>query len=260
MPPIQEAHVVATACHRYQPDFYLIDVETEVEGNYGGARMFLNALRPATAGLPLGLNSFWHVKLHPTFPWVDFLKSVDFVCPQVYGHGADPVGKLITSQQLYAQIPNAPEVPMPVVAGDMHIFRGMRPSPEQVTRFLSAADADPFIQGVVMWAADDTQTTPDLWQAFSLYQWQHGGRPIPPQPMGWAKVKTASGLWIRSSPLGAKLAALAKAELAPIWSVTDTKWGAITQEPRPMDLSGRSALGGDHAGSHRVAGSALDHG
>jgi hypothetical protein len=227
--PLQEAHVIADACHRYTPDFYLIDVEIEVEGNFGGSRMFLNELRPATAGLPLGLNSFWNVRLHPKFPWIDYLNNVDFVCPQVYGHGADPVGKLILSQQLYAEIPNAPEVPMSMVAGDMHTFKGMRPTPEQVTQFLSAADADPFIQGVIMWAADDTQTPPDLWQTFSQYQWNKDGRTIPEQPLGWGKVRTGGGLWVRSSPRGAKVGAMAKGELAPIWSVSDTKWGAITK-------------------------------
>lgn len=226
--PVQEAHVIAAACSRYTPDFYLIDVETEVEGNFGGSRMFLNELRPATAGLPLGLNSFWNVRLHPKFPWLDFLHKVDFVCPQVYGHGEDPVGKLIVSQQTYSEIPNAPDVPMSVVAGDMHVFKGMRPAPEQVTEFLSAADADPFIHGVIMWAADDTQTPPDLWQTFSRYQWNKGGRTIPPQPLGWGKIKASGGLWVRSSPLGAKVGALARSELTPIWSVTETKWGAIT--------------------------------
>jgi hypothetical protein len=226
--PLQEAHVIADACHRYTPDFYLIDVEIEVEGNFGGSRMFLNELRPATAGLPLGLNSFWNVRLHPKFPWIDYLNNVDFVCPQVYGHGSDPVGKLILSQQSYAEIPNAPEVPMSMVAGDMHTFRGMRPTPEQVTQFLSAADADPFIQGVIMWAADDTQTPPDLWQTFSQYQWNKDGRTIPEQPLGWGKVRTGGGLWVRSSPRGAKVA-MAKGELAPIWSVSDTKWSAITK-------------------------------
>jgi len=227
--PLQEAHVIAEACNRYTPDFYLIDVEIEVEGNFGGSRMFLNELRPATAGLPLGLNSFWNVRLHPQFPWMDFLNNVDFVCPQVYGHGVDPVGKLILSQQSYAEIPNAPDVPMTMVAGDMHTFKGMRPTPEQVTQFLGAADADPFIQGVIMWAADDTQTPPDLWQTFSNYQWNSGGRTIPAQPLAWGKVKTGGGLWVRSSPRGAKVGALAKGELAPIWSVSDTKWGAITK-------------------------------
>ena len=55
----------------------------------------------------------------------------------------------------------------------------MRPSPEQLVSFLAAADGDPFIKGVIMWAADDTQTTPDLWQTFSNYQWKNGGRAVP---------------------------------------------------------------------------------
>jgi len=82
---------------------------------------------------------------------------------------------------------------------------------------------------VLMWAADDTQTTPELWQAFSLYQWKQGGPSIPAQPIGWAKIKAPRGIWVRSSPHGAKVGALAKAELTPIWSVTNTQWGAITK-------------------------------
>lgn len=240
--PLQEAHVIADACRRYAPDFYLIDVETEVEGNFGGSRMFLNELKPATAGLPLGLNSFWNVRLHPTFPWLDFMEKVDFVCPQVYGHGSDPVVKLIESQQTYGEVPDAPEVPMPVVAGDMHTFKGMRPTPEQLSQFLSAADTDPFINGVIMWAADDTQTTPDLWQTFSNYQWKNGGRTIPPQPLGWAKIKSGGGMWVRTSPNGAKVSALAKSELAPLWAVTDTKWGAVTQDANQWIYLGSPAL------------------
>jgi hypothetical protein len=227
--PFQEAYAVAEACHQYSPDFYLIDVEAEVEGNHGGARMFMNELRPAVAGLPLGLCSFWSVRLHPDFPWADFMSKVDFVCPQVYWRGVDPVGKLIASQQGYAQAPNAPEVPMPVVAGDLFLSEGVKPTPEQVLQFLNAADSDPFIQGVLMWAADDTQTAPDLWQAFSAYQWKQGGRIIPPQPLGWAKIKAPAGMWVRSVPNGDKVASLNRSELVPIWAVSDTKWGAVSQ-------------------------------
>jgi len=227
--PIQEAHVVADACHRYMPDFYLIDVEAEVEGNYGGAGMFMSELRPATAGLPLGLNTFCNVELHPDFPWRPFMNAVDFVCPQVYWRGVDPVGKLISSQQGYTAVPYSPHVPMPAVAGDLFVDEGVRPTPEQVTEFLKAADEDPFIGGVLMWAADDTETTPELWQAFSQYQWKSPAPSARSQPLGWAKIKAPRGLWVLSSPYGAKLSALGQAELAPIWSMTDTKWGAITR-------------------------------
>lgn len=226
--PIKEAQVAAEACHLYEPDFYLIDAEAEVEGNTGGAKMFLNELRPAVAGLPLGLNTFWNARQHPDFPWSAFLDSVDFVCPQVYWRGVDPVGKLSESQATYLELPQGRDLPMPIVAGDLLVSRGVKPTPEQVTAFLTAADSDPFIEGVLMWAADDTQTTPELWQAYSRYQWRGGGVTIPPQPLGWAKVKAPLNLWVRTSPSGAKVDALAKGELVPIWQLTETRWAAIT--------------------------------
>lgn len=226
--PLKEAQTVAEACHVYQPDFYLIDVEVEAEGNTGGAKMFMNELRPALPGLPLGLNTFWNARQHPDFPWAVFLDAVDFVCPQVYWRGVDPVGKLSESQQSYENLPNAPDRPMPMVAGDLLVSRGVKPTPEQVVQFLTAADADPFIHGVLMWAADDTQTTPELWQAFSRYQWKGGGMSIPAQPLGWAKVKAPLGLWVRSSPFGSKVGSFGKAELVPIWNLTETHWAAVT--------------------------------
>jgi hypothetical protein len=148
----------------------------------------------------------------------------------VYWRGVDPVGKLMQSQQDYANFTNDKHPPMPLVAGDMFINLGVEPTPDQVNQFLSAADSDPFIQGVFMWAADGTATTPDLWQAFSRYKWKKGGLPIPTQPIGWAKIKTNDGLNIRSAPLGAKLGVLVKGELAPIWAVSDTKWAAINNK------------------------------
>ena len=228
--PKREAQTVATACRTYKPEFYLIDAEKEVENNYTGAKVFMNELRPSLADMTLGLNTFWSIKDHPLYPWAIFFNAVDFVCPQVYWRGVNPVGKLMQSQQDYANFPNDKHPPMPLVAGDMFITLGVEPTPDQVNQFLSAADSDPFIQGVFMWAADGTATTPELWQAFSKYKWNKGGLPIPTQPIGWAKIKTNDGLYIRSAPMGAKLGALAKGELAPIWAVSDTKWAAINNK------------------------------
>ncbi len=224
--PQQEAHVVTSACQRYNPDMYLIDVEKEVENNYSGAELFMNELRPALAGLPLGLNTFWDPFQHPLFPWNTFLKNVDFVCPQVYWRGGDPVQKLRLSQQHYASIPNAPRVQMPIVAGEMFVEFGDATTPEEVTTFLTTVDGDPTLHGVFMWTADDSQTTPELWQTFSLYKWKNGS--VPNQPIGWAQVKTPLGLYIRSNPSGSKIGALSKDTLVPIWFVTDDQWGAIT--------------------------------
>jgi hypothetical protein len=228
--PKREAQAAATACTTYKPAFYLIDVEKEVENNYTGAKVFMDELRPAIPDMSLGLNTFWSTKDHQEFPWAIFFNSVDFVCPQVYWRGVDPVGKLMQSQQGYANFPDTKHPPMPIVAGDMFINMGVEPTPDQVTQFLSAADSDPFIQGVFMWAADGSATTPELWQAFSRYKWNKGGLPIPTQPIGWVKIKTNDGMNIRAAPLGTKLGVLIKGELAPIWSVSDTKWAAINNK------------------------------
>ena len=200
--PREEAQTVVSACRLYEPDFYLVDVEAEVESNHGGARMFVNELRPQLSDMTLGLNTFWNVRAHPDFPWVVFLEALDFVCPQVYWRGIDPVGKLAQSQQSYANLPLPHQSPMPLAAGEMYTHMGVKPSPEQVTQFMAAADTDPQIKGVFMWAADDTQTTPDLWQAFSKYQWREGGTTLPEQPMGWGQVKAKGGLYIRTIAAG----------------------------------------------------------
>ncbi len=229
--PQQEARGVVNSCQRYNPEFYLIDVEREVEGNDNGAKMFMNALRPALPDLPLGLHTFWSVSAHPTFPWRAFLDAVDFVCPQVYWRGVDPIGKLKRSQQEYSALNNGQrQVPMPVVAGDMYLHLGVKSTPGQVVQFMDAVNEDPSLQGVLMWAADDTQTTTELWRTFSAYPWKDGGQPIPTQPSGWAKVKALRGLYIRSGPWGSKLGALVKGDLAPIWDVADSEWAAITTD------------------------------
>jgi hypothetical protein len=228
--PKREAQTVTNACRTYKPNLYLIDVEKDVENNFTGAQIFMTELRPALSDLTLGLNTFWSVKDHPLFPWATFLNSVDFVCPQIYWRGADPVGKLIQAQQGYANIPNARNLPMPVVAGDLFINLGVKSPPDQVIHFLTAADTDPFIQGVFMWAADDPVTSPDLWQVFSKYKWNKGGLSIPTQPIGWAKVKANEGMNIRSAPLGSKVSGLGKNELAPVWVISDTQWAAINEK------------------------------
>lgn len=230
--PVQEAQTIIRACNLFQLDMYLIDVEKEVEGNDRGAGQFMSVLRPGLPKVALGLNTFWSVLLHPTFPWSTFFKSVDFVCPQVYWRGDQPVEKLKTSQQEYAARISSVgvNVPMPIVAGDMFNEANIKPTPDQVLQFLGAVEADPSLHGVFMWAADERETTPALWKAFSAYQWHSGPnpKPIPQQPLGWAKIIPGGGMWIRSTPLGSKVGALGKGRMVPIWDVTDSKWGAIT--------------------------------
>ena len=71
-----------------------------------------------------------------------------------------------------------------------------------------------------------------------MEEWR--SRRPPDQPLGWAKVKAGGGTWIGASPAGAKVGALAKAELAPIWHATETKWGAVTQDANKWIFIGNS--------------------
>lgn len=230
--PKVEAQAVINACARYRPVFYLIDVEKEVEGNSFGAEQFMSALKSGLMpGVPLGLNTFWSVSLHPTFPWDMFLRRVDFTCPQVYWRGNHPVEKLITSQNEYEQ-KNAmlgAHAPMTLVAGDMFSEYDIKPTVPQLLEFLAHADNDPTLQGILMWAADETETTPELWRAFSTYQWSGpGAKSIPPQPLGWAKTIPGGGLYVRAAPQGSKIGVLAKGQMVSLWDATPTKWAAIT--------------------------------
>ena len=230
--PKVEAQAVINACARYRPDFYLIDVEKEAEGNYTNADIFLSALRAGlTPRVPLGLNTFWSVSLHPTFPWDICLRLVDFTCPQVYWRGNHPVEKLITSQNEYEQKSAmiGAQARMICVAGDMFSEFDIKPTVPQLLEFLAHADNDPTLQGILMWAADETETTPELWRAFSTYQWSGPrAKPVLPQPFGWAKIIPGGGLYVRAAPSGSKIGALAKGQMVPLWDATETKWATIT--------------------------------
>jgi hypothetical protein len=240
--PTREAQCIVNACRKYEIDMYLIDVEHEVEGNYTGARLFMEALRYGLPNVALGLNTFWSVSQHPSFPWAAFLEYVDFVCPQVYWRGQQPIEKLFQSKKGYASLSHVAdrEVLMPLAAGDMFTERGIKPTAAQVIQFLETIEGDPSMHGVLMWAADDNETTSDLWKAFSSYHWKKGGNPIPAQPTGWAQVKY--GMHVRSAPQGDKIRGLVKNDLVPIWSISESKWGAISPKGDEWIYLGNPAL------------------
>ncbi len=65
----------------------------------------------------------------------------------------------------------SPKLPFAIAGGDMYLERGIKPTPDQVVEFLTAAQKTPDLQGVLMWSADQNETTPELWQAFANYHW-----------------------------------------------------------------------------------------
>lgn len=226
--PTAEARAVAAACQRYEISLYLIDVEIEVEGNHSGAERFMNALRPLLPNVALGLNTFWNPALHEHFPWKEYMRLVDFVCPQMYWRGSQPVEKFRTSQLEYKRIAaryRIPEVPMPIVAGEMYTERSITTSPAELNQFLDCTQTDVSLGGIFMWASDENETTPDLWKTFSRFPWR--GAAIPQQPMGWAQAKV--GMYVRAAPQGNKLGGIVKNQIVPVWHV-ENDWAAVNAQ------------------------------
>ncbi len=226
--PLREAQAVADSVAKYNVGLYLIDVEIEAENNSINSERFIDRLRELLPNTALGLNTFWNVPGHPLFPWKEYLRRVDFVCPQMYWRREQPVEKLKFTQQTYKDVCarlGLKEVPMPLIAGDMYTENGIEPTPEQLVQFLDATQADASLQGILMWASDENETTPPLWKKFSAYPWR--GVSIPKQPIGWGQVKV--GLFVRSSPQGSKIGGLVKNQIVPIWHVQNG-WASINPE------------------------------
>ena len=84
--PVAEAKASAVA-RRRGADCFVIDAETEYEGNYAGADRYVRKLRSLVGPkFPLGLSTFPYVHYHPAFPYSVFLGpgAADTNLPQVY--------------------------------------------------------------------------------------------------------------------------------------------------------------------------------
>src|SRR3954469_14821574 len=96
--PSAEATVAARSVTYGGADCFVIDAESEYEGRYSQARMYVSNLRAAVgASYPLGLAAFPYVDYHPSFPYSVFLGpgGAQFNAPQAYwkaiGGGVDAV-------------------------------------------------------------------------------------------------------------------------------------------------------------------------
>ena len=84
--PVAEAKASAVAKQR-GADCFVIDAETEYEGNYAGADRYVRKLRSLVGPkFPLGLSTFPYVHYHPSFPYSVFLGpgAADTNLPQIY--------------------------------------------------------------------------------------------------------------------------------------------------------------------------------
>jgi peptidoglycan hydrolase-like protein with peptidoglycan-binding domain len=86
--PVGEANVGAQAV-RDGADCLLIDAESEYEGKYHQAQVYMTTLRKQVGyGYPLGLAGFPYVDYHPAFPYSVFLGrgGAQYNVPQMYWH------------------------------------------------------------------------------------------------------------------------------------------------------------------------------
>jgi hypothetical protein len=175
-----EAKACNSAVKMYTPEFLLVDAEGDAKNRPAAAGAFANCL---DVPVPVGLCSFWKPSLHRELPWNELLKCCDFVAPQVYWRGQHPVEKLWESRAEYKKL--APKHPYPLVGGDMYKEYGTKPTPGQVREFLAACRQSKEIGGVLMWSADQMNVVPELWQAFSDFDWPLEEEPEPDEPESW---------------------------------------------------------------------------
>jgi hypothetical protein len=175
--PEAEAEFAKRHVQELGADGYVIDAEREYKtvSQHLRARRFMAAL--AGIGVPVGLAGWRFPKLHPEYPWAEFLEGTDYHMPQVYWNQPSiwrprfgPEAELRTSvTDLLAlkQIPIAP-------AGRAYIGDGHpNPRPEEITKFLETA-AELGCPGVSFWALDFVYGHPggkERGEAIAQFKW-----------------------------------------------------------------------------------------
>jgi hypothetical protein len=169
----KEAAAMVNTCKRYQPDFLLIDAEGECKNQHTRAKVFAPELRNGLPDLPIGLCSFWKPTYHPEVPWAILRGICDFDAPQVYWRGWNPVGKLLISKKEYGAM--LPKLPFSLPCGEMYHGGEVDTTPAEMIAFMDGCKKDTDIMGTAMWAMDDNETLPVLWDTFTSYKWDTAG-------------------------------------------------------------------------------------
>lgn len=231
--PIQEAVAIANGARSINAVYLLHDIEDRnAFFQWTNASRYINKVRELVPNIPQGMNSYWKPSWHSEIPYSKIRAACDFDAPQVYSRGNDPVKMYEESKLLFSRM--APALPFSLPAGDMYFEGGVKPHPGDVTAFMRRARQDPDAKGVVMWSADQRETTPDLWEEFAAYDWMRdvAAEPKPAedviQPM-YAAVVTAWALNVRAHPSnsGAVVGYLRKGDRVSVYE-EDGGWSMIS--------------------------------
>jgi hypothetical protein len=154
--PKPEADAAIRAISR-GADCFIIDAETEYEGRYREAAVYVRRLRAAVGkDYPIGLSTFPYVDYHPSFPYSVFLGpgGAQYNLPQIYWHTiGDPVDESFEHTFIYNRVYGAPIRPLGQVYNN--------PKVKDVSRFrrLTASHG---MGGVSWWS----------WQSASAGSWK----------------------------------------------------------------------------------------
>ena len=157
--PVTEAYKGAAAVHD-GADCLIIDAESEYEGKYVSAQVYIRRLRSLIGyGYPLVLAGFPYIDYHPAFPYSVFLGpgGAQYNAPQMYWHDiGTTTDSVFGHTYAYNLIYQRPIYPLGQVYG--------RPPAHQVVRFRELARVYG-APGVSWWDWQDASSS--MWTALS---------------------------------------------------------------------------------------------
>ncbi len=201
--PVQEAEFATSEVARLDLDGYIIDAEKEWKVSFQRERA-LQFLRALNVSVPVALCSYRFPKLHPEFPWGEFLSSdVSIHMPQVYWAPGNSATDLNRSILELTALKNLPIVPV----GRAYIGDGNPdPTPAEIDLFMKTA-VQRNLPGCSFWALDFLALHAGgaaRQKAIADFVWSGSTPPVvvpptptTPIPVGKAKV-TAATLNVRA--------------------------------------------------------------
>ena len=181
--PLGEAATATDQLRKFELDGYIIDAEADYKlpGRGAIATGFMNQMRRAFPDLPMALCSYRFPKLHPEFPWDEFLAQVDLNMPQVYWEQAhNPTAQLAQSLEEFGELPNKhPMIPV----GPTYKVDGWAPTPADLQAFQAEA-ARCGMPGTGYFSWDECRRDlPALWDEIAGHPSQPEPAPVPaPEP------------------------------------------------------------------------------
>jgi len=181
---LAEARVTVRMVEKYQP----LGIWNDAEVQYKRPRSDRNAriyqahlLQELGADYPIALSSYRYPKLHPEFPFSEFMKGAGtYHAQQMYWMGDNrldgPEKQLARSINELRQIKVAPFIPVGVAAAE----HGWAPTNQQLQNFMNACVNQDCL-GFSFWSWQHAESE-GYWQTIANFDWPNGGTTPPPPP------------------------------------------------------------------------------